>query len=151
MNPTKFAALAAGTALLSACATLESVEETLTEAVDDTYTAYLTGDQVPGGGDPDGYARVEVTVSGTLDNICYEISDLQGVTPTAAHIHEGGEGVSGPPVVAFEDNGGSWTGCIEGSAPVRDHIESVPSTHYVQIHTAEYPNGAIRGQLYDYD
>ncbi|WP_343343735.1 CHRD domain-containing protein [Sphingomicrobium sp. XHP0239] len=148
MTITKIAALAAGTALLGACAT---AQETLVENVDDTYTAYLTGDKVPGGGDMDGYARAEVTVSGTLDRVCYEIDEVRGVVPTAAHIHEGNEGQTGRPVVTLEDNDGTWSGCVNSDGPVRDHIERMPSMHYVQIHTAEYPNGAIRGQLYDYD
>ena len=151
MTITKLAALASGAAMLGACTTFGSLEESATEAVDDTYTAYLTGANVPGGGDADGYARAEVTVSGTLDNICYEISDVRGVMPTAAHIHEGREGVAGRPVVTLTMQDGKWAGCVEGTEAVQDHIENMPWMHYVQIHTAEYPNGAIRGQLYDRD
>ena len=142
--------MAAGTAVaaLAACST---VEETITEQLSETYTAYLTGDKVPGGGDADGYARVEVSISDNFDRICWEVDEVRGLTPTAAHIHMGAEGSNGPVVLPLEAEDGAWTACAEGSEWTQNRIEGNPSMFYVQIHTAEYPNGAIRGQLYDYD
>ena len=142
--------LAAGGAMatLAACST---VEETITEQLAETYTAYLTGANVPGGGDPDGYARVEVSISDNFDRICYEVDEVRGVMPTGAHIHMGAAGTNGPVVLPLKSEDGSWTACTEGTEWTQNRIEGNPSMFYVQIHTAEYPNGAIRGQLYDYD
>ncbi|MEN3972056.1 CHRD domain-containing protein [Sphingomicrobium sp. XHP0235] len=143
-------AIAAGTALtaLAACST---VEETVTENVSETYTAYLVGSEVPGGGDADGYARAEISVSDNLDRICWEIDEVRNVTPTAAHIHQGVKGATGGPVLELKAEDGMWTGCSEGTEALQNGIEAMPSNYYVQIHSAQYPNGAIRGQLYDRD
>ena len=148
MNITKILAVGVAGLAITACST---VEETVTEAVSETYTAYLVGSNVPGGGDMDGYARVEVSVSDNLDRICYEVDEVRNLTPTAAHIHAGAEGTTGSPVLTLKAEDGSWVGCNEGTEALQDGIEAMPSNYYVQIHTAEYPNGAIRGQLYDYD
>ncbi|WP_265528869.1 CHRD domain-containing protein [Sphingomicrobium marinum] len=142
------APIAASSALLAGCAT---IEETVTEQLAETYTAYLVGAEVPGGGDPDGYARAEVTISDNFDRICWEIDEVRGVVPTSAHIHMGARGTNGPVVMALEGEDGSWTACRDGGEWRENRIEGNPSMFYVQIHTAEYPNGAIRGQLYDRD
>lgn len=137
----------AGAALaLGGCATLE---EEVADALGETYTATLTGANEVGGGDPDGYGRAEVTVSDNFNQICWELKDIRGIGPiTAAHIHRGAAGVDGPPVFPLRvSNEGRWQGCTDGSEWTQDRIENNPSLFYVNVHTAEYPNGAIRGQL----
>ena len=67
---------------------------------------------------------------------------------TAAHIHRGARGVDGPPVFTLRrSDEGSYEGCTDGSEWTQDRIEGNPQDFYVNVHTAEYPNGAIRGQL----
>jgi hypothetical protein len=134
------------TSLLAACAT---AEEAAVEAVAETYNATLTGAEEPGGGDPDGFGEAEVTVADNLNNICWEIKNIRGIsTPTAAHIHRGARGVNGPPVFTLkQSNEGTWKGCSNRSEWTEDAIENNPSAYYVNVHTADYPNGAIRGQL----
>lgn len=141
----------AGFALLSAtalagCAT---VEESVVEHTAKTYRAVLTGAQEPGGGDPDGVGRAEISVADRADQICYDINDVRNIGPiTGAHIHRGAPGVNGPIVFTLKSaNEGGFKGCSSRSEWLEDQIEANPSAYYVNLHTAEYPNGAIRGQL----
>lgn len=141
------AALALGTALaLAGC-------ETVAESVDETYSASLSGAQeVPGPGDTDGSGNAEITVVDAVDNVCYEIN-VTGISPaTAAHIHRGATGVSGPPVVTLEaPTDGETQGCVQAPEAIADEIEANPAGFYINVHTADFPNGAIRGQLRDLD
>jgi hypothetical protein len=137
----------AGTALLGACATLE---EAAVEKTSETYKADLTGAQEPGGGDPDGYAKAEISVSDDLDQICWDINDVHGIGPvTGAHIHKGAPGVNGPVVLTLKmANEGGIKGCTSSSEWKEDSLKDNFRSYYVNVHTSEYPNGAIRGQLH---
>ena len=138
----------AATALmaLSGCATLE---EGIAEETSETYYTTLTGAQEVGGGDPDGYAKAEITISDEFDQVCWDINDVRNIgTVTAAHIHVGAAGTNGPPVFTLRKaNEGGWKGCADGSEWTQDRLEDNPERFYVNLHNAEYPNGAIRGQL----
>ncbi|HEX2793256.1 MAG TPA: CHRD domain-containing protein [Croceicoccus sp.] len=133
---------------LGACATLE---EEAVDATSDTYNANLTGAAEVGGGDPDGSGKAEVSISDAFDQVCYEIKDVTGIGPvTAAHIHYGKAGTNGPPVFTLtKSNEGRWQGCKDGKEWTENRLQGNPQDFYVNLHTAEYPNGAIRGQLYD--
>lgn len=144
----KFAltAVAASTLALGGCATLE---EAAADALNTTYRANLTGAQEIGGGDPDGSGTAEITIDDNFDQVCWSITDMRNISPvTAAHIHVGARGVNGPPVFPLtKSNEGTWKGCSKGAEWTQDRIEGNPENFYVNLHTAEYPNGAIRGQL----
>ncbi|RYE01909.1 MAG: CHRD domain-containing protein [Sphingobacteriales bacterium] len=131
---------------LVGCAT---VEEAVVEQTSDTYRASLTGAQEPGGGDPDGMGRAEISVADRADQICYDVNGIRNIGPvTGAHIHRGAPGVNGPIVFTLKEaNEGGFKGCSARTEWLEDRIEANPSAYYVNIHTAEYPNGAIRGQL----
>lgn len=139
---------AAGAFAVAGCAT---IEEELVDATSDTYHAMLAGANEVGGGDPDGMGRAEVSITKGFGQICWELKDVRGIGPvTAAHIHRGAAGVNGPPVFTLKpSNEGRWQGCSNGSEWTQDRIENNPGEFYVNVHTAEYPNGAIRGQLVD--
>ena len=148
MKAMKIAALAsiAGAIALGGCATLE---ETAAETTGETYRANLTGAQVVGGGDADGSAEAEITVSDSFDQVCWDINNIRGIDPaTAAHIHFGPAGANGPPVFTLgRANEGGWKGCKSGAEWTQNRLEGNPASFYVQVHNAAYPNGAIRGQL----
>ena len=127
--------------------------ETVAEAVDETFTARLTGaEEVPGPGDPDGTGTADVTIIDATDNLCYELKVANIAPATAAHIHRGARGVAGPPVVTLEPpTDGEQDKCMVAPQAIADEIEANPSNFYVNVHNAEYPNGAVRGQLIDLD
>ena len=137
---------AAAALALAGCAT---VEEGIAEQTTKTYRATLTGAQEPGGGDVDGAGRAEISISDNFGQICYDLNDVKGIGPiTAAHIHRGAPGVNGPVVFTLKPaNEGGYKGCTGGSEWTQDRIENNPEAFYVNVHTAQYPNGAIRGQL----
>lgn len=147
MNRRSIPIVAGAAALaLAGCAT---VEEAAVEATSTTYHANLTGAQEVGGGDPDGAAKAEVSVAQNLDKICYDINGIRGLGPiTAAHIHHGAAGENGPPVITLATAPeGGFKGCVDAPDWLQDAMKSNFNDYYVNIHTSEYPNGAIRGQL----
>jgi hypothetical protein len=109
----------------------------------------LTGAaEVPGPGDPDGSGTAGITVNPGQAEICYSL-EVSGIAPaTAAHIHVGTVGVAGPIVVPLEPpSDGASDACAAvdrelALAIIKDH-----ANYYVNVHNAEYPAGALRGQL----
>ena len=106
--------------------------------------AMLTGKAETPKGDPDGAGTAEVKINGK--SVCWEFTPSKVTTLTAAHIHKGGPGVAGPVVVPF---GGAYKskGCTTTTAAVAAAIKKTPGAYYVNVHTAKYPAGALRGQL----
>ena len=137
-----------GAAALAGCAT---IEEEVVDATSDTYRAHLMGSNEVGGGDPDAMADAEVSVSDAFDQVCYEVKNVTGLPEvTAAHIHYGRAGTNGPPVFTLvKSNDGRWQGCRDGAEWTENRLQGNPQDFYVNLHTAEFPNGAIRGQLTD--
>ena len=144
----RLAVLAAGAAALalSAC----NAGETVADVVGETHHADLTGAaEVPGPGDPDGSGRAEVSTVDASDNLCYEIKDVKNIAAvTGAHIHRGEVGAAGPPVVTLENpSDGHSKACTRVDGGLADEIKNNPERFYVNVHTSEFPDGAIRGQL----
>jgi hypothetical protein len=112
--------------------------------------------EVPGPGDPAGSGAASVTflIVDALDatpagaQVCWDISS-SGITAVAGHIHPGAVGVANPPVIKFEDAAQKFlpSGCSDVSGVLAAQIVAAPATFYVNLHTAAFPNGAIRGQL----
>lgn len=113
-------------------------------------TATLSGAaEVPGPGDPDGSGMAHIRLNQGQGRVCYELHVADIATATAAHIHAGDASSSGGVVVGLSAPAdGSATGCVEGVD--RDLIKDIrqnPQNYYVNVHNAEYPPGALRGQL----
>lgn len=114
------------------------------------FSITLTGAaEVPGPGDADGAGTADIRLNQGQNQVCFELSVSNIATATAAHIHEGVEGASGPPVVTLPAPGpdGTSKGCIDASADLIKRIRQTPENFYVNVHNAEFPNGAVRGQL----
>ena len=113
--------------------------------------AELTGGvtEVPAPGDPDGKGTATVTLDAAKGEVCYDVK-VEGIAaPTAAHIHEGAAGAAGPPVITLDPAKiGQGEDCLTGQKEADvERIGANPSGFYVNVHTADYPGGAVRGQL----
>jgi hypothetical protein len=103
-----------------------------------------------GAGDPDGSGLATLTVNPGQNEVCYELSVEDIMLPAiGAHIHEGDAGENGPIVVELipPDASGVSSGCEEVSRELALAIIQDPEGYYVNVHTSDFPNGAIRGQL----
>jgi hypothetical protein len=102
-----------------------------------------------GAGDPDGIGGATVLVTPT--QVCAGIVVTGLTTPTAAHIHQADRRHNGPIVVPLtapaSGNPGSSSTCVAVSAQLSLALRSNPGAFYVNVHTADFPNGAMRGQL----
>ena len=110
----------------------------------------MTGIQeVPGPGDPDGNGTVELRVVPSRGSVCWNLYARAIAPATAAHIHRGTAGSAGPPVVTLTtpDANGRSQGCAEVDQQLVRHMSMAAQDFYVNVHNAEYPQGAIRGQL----
>ena len=109
----------------------------------------LTGAaEVPGPGDPDGTGTASLTLNHGQGEICFELT-VTGIAPaTAAHIHFAPVGVAGPVVVPLTPpTSGSSSGCVSADRDLVKAIIQNPENYYVNVHNAQYPAGALRGQL----
>lgn len=118
------------------------------------FGAVLSGDEVvPGPGAPDGSANVGGTLWPKLPPneqgsfVCANSGNAQGAErPFTAHIHAAPAGETGPVVATLEfGEFGSACGAIDKKV-LRDITENFDE-YYFDIHTAEFPDGAMRGQL----
>ncbi|MCA1600862.1 MAG: CHRD domain-containing protein [Acidobacteria bacterium] len=109
----------------------------------------LTGAaEVPGPGDPDGRGRAVITLNQGQNEVCFKLTVSNIAPATLAHIHSGGPTVAGPAVVTLTaPTGGSSKGCVSASADLIKDIRQNPRNYYINVHNAEFPDGAVRGQL----
>jgi CHRD domain len=129
-------------------------------------SAYLTGTQEvdadgPEAGDPDAKGTATF-LSVNETTLCYGFTLRGAATPTEVHVHKGAIGTNGPVVLAFANvpknaagapsgDPGASAGCKtaantseqQAMARIRRH----PERYYVNMHTAAFPDGAVRGQL----
>ncbi len=113
------------------------------------FTTTLEGaNEVPVAGDPDGTGSATVRINPGQGELCYELS-VSGIAPaTAAHLHEAPAGSAGPVIVNFQaPTGGSSNGCVSIGRALALEIIKAPSDYYVNVHNAQFPGGALRGQL----
>ena len=109
-----------------------------------TLTAVLSGANEPTGGDADGTGSFSAMVDADDGDFCYTLKADKIAAVTMAHVHSGAAGANGPPVVTValtDDN------CMAIEPDVLRAIVAHPENYYVNIHNAEFPGGAIRGQL----
>jgi hypothetical protein len=114
-------------------------------------TATLTGAaEVPGPGDADGSGTASVRLRLGQGQICFRLT-AAGITlpAAAAHIHVGLPTEAGPIVVPLvpPDATGVSSGCVNVARTLVRAILTNPSGYYVNVHTSDFPAGAIRGQL----
>jgi len=109
----------------------------------DNFSFVLTGSQ-----------EVPPTGSTSIGNCSADLSDDAGslaiqcrnsiLNPTAIHLHDGPPGVDGPVIFDFPP-----AGAFSGAAPLTPRLvaDFAAGFLYLNIHSADFPDGEIRGQL----
>ncbi len=116
-------------------------------------SAALTGAAEVAPGDPDGSGSAHLTLNSGQEAICFDLEWNNIAAPTRAHIHRAHAGQNGPVVVFFFDLVVSppipvtQSGCVDVPRDLVKEIRQNPEAFYVNIHNADFPGGAIRGQL----
>lgn len=113
------------------------------------FTVEMTGAaEVPGPGDPDGSGTATFRVNPGQGRVCYTLSVADIEPATASHIHFGSADMAGPVVVGLTaPAGGESSGCADVDRELALAIIRDPGAYYVNVHNAEFPAGAVRGQL----
>jgi hypothetical protein len=140
--------LGCGALALSSC---QTVEEEVTEVVGNNFEAIMLGaNEVPVTGDPDGWGKARISINDATNQVCTDLEVRDIATVTAAHIHRGSVGQVGEPVINLDrpDDDDSNDCDTVGDALV-DSIRNNPGAFYVNVHTPDYPDGALRGQIVD--
>lgn len=135
---------------------METTDEMGTMGVTCLYAELAGENEVPGPGDEDGYGVAFVSIDPASDTVCYEVAVANITLPAAAqHIHVNAAGLSGDVVIPFPtapDAEGMASGCT--TADVEGLLEAIvttPEGYYVNVHTSDFPAGAVRGQLMNWE
>ena len=115
------------------------------------FTAALSGaNEIPGPGDADGTGSSVVRIDPSTNTVHWAILVENIGAPVAAHIHRGGADVAGPVIVNFApvfSNGAAAGSVTAVASSIIDEILANPAGYYVNVHTGDFPGGAVRGQL----
>ena len=104
--------------------------------------------EVPGPGDANGNGEFSGWFDPAMGRICYTLGVGSLASPTMAHIHRGDAQTAGPVVVALANPVHDISDTCTPAAPALiSEIVANPSAFYVNVHTTQYPKGAIRAQL----
>lgn len=105
--------------------------------------------EAPGPGDPDGSGVAYLWLNQGQGTIEYELEvENIGTNVTGAHIHRAAAGSPGPVVVPLSAPvSGSSSGTAMVDADLIKEIRKYPERFYVNVHTSQFPAGAVRGQL----
>lgn len=110
-----------------------------------TFTATLNGSNEV----PPNASTATGSATLTFDNTSKTFTltnTFTGITLTAAHVHKGAVGISGPPVFHLTD----LISPIQYTSPAltaEQEADLKANLYYINLHTEAYPDGEIRGQL----
>lgn len=111
----------------------------------------MTGaEEAPGPGDPDGSGTATFTFNRGLEQVCFTLEVQDILLPTiGAHIHVAPPGEPGPIVIPLTAPGadGTSSGCVSADRELIKAITKDPGSYYVNVHTTDFPAGAVRAQL----
>ncbi|OCC23029.1 hypothetical protein MB02_12650 [Croceicoccus estronivorus] len=110
-------------------------------------SATLDGASETAGGDADGSGAFFAEIDPDSGDLCFTLTVKDIADVTGAHVHVGAAGSDGDVVTPLNVTGEDGDECVALQHDVAKAIVADPSGYYVNVHNAEYPKGAIRGQL----
>lgn len=142
----------AGVALLATGVVAQALTTTEEAVLPRIRLARLTGAVEVPPGDTDGSGLATFIIDPARGQLCYSIVVSDIVLPAiGAHIHAAQAGVAGPIVVPLTapDANGASAGCVGGlDSQLLSAIKSHPRQYFVNVHSTDFPAGAVRGQLH---
>src|SRR2546423_2533675 len=114
------------------------------EASPSTFIANMTAEEVqPVPGPPGAKGTAKIVADQDAHQVCYKLT-YDGLGPmTAAHIHRGEKGMTGPVTINLDIN----ADCVNPAPAEIKALVDWPDGYYVAIHTIAFQqNGAVRGQ-----
>ncbi|WP_421838982.1 CHRD domain-containing protein [Novosphingobium sp.] len=133
--------------ILSSCAAALALAPVAASAETVVLTANLSGANEVGGGAPEGNGAFRVEINTDTGDFCYTLYGEKIAAPTMAHVHTGAAGANGAPVITMDVTGKGSDMCIAVEPDKLKPIIANPAGYYVNIHNADFPGGAVRGQL----
>lgn len=113
-----------------------------------TLSAEATADQETQGGREGASASGMFRVDTDAGEFCYDVSATDLDDAAAMHIHVGGAGEDGDIVIELDAAQiGAGETCTDTDAGVLEDILADPEGYYLNVHTPDFPAGAVRGQL----
>jgi CHRD domain len=110
----------------------------------------IAQDGTRGAGDRNGAGSFSAVIKNTA--LCYGLAVRDIEDPIAAHIHRGGRNTNGPIVVPLTapetGDPGNSSNCRTLNRRLIGQIRRNPGRFYVNVHTDDFRDGAIRGQLF---
>lgn len=115
----------------------------------DHFSADLTGATgAQTAGDPDGRGTAVLDLIPERSELCLTLQSSDIAPVTSVHLHAGAVGVSSPELASFtEPTAESPAACVTVSDQLIQEIRREPANYSVDVHTTEFPDGALRGQL----
>jgi hypothetical protein len=114
------------------------------------FSVALTGEAETPAGEPAGTGTATFHLRRNQGQVCFTMQ-VQAITlpSVGSHIHSGAAGTAGPIVVQLRapNSSGTSSGCVTASRAVVNQILGNPTGFYANVHTTDFPGGAVRGQL----
>jgi hypothetical protein len=83
------------------------------------------------------------------NQLCYTVRAVVGSPPIEAHLHKAGAGANGPTILWLKAGTevGQRANCVDVPPELLKDLLANPAGYYVDVHTYDFPNGAVRGQI----
>jgi hypothetical protein len=95
-----------------------------------------------------GSGKIELDIKPRHHQVCYQLI-LKGIkSPTKLHLHKGAIGVNGDLALELNPPAGRVSrGCVSAAPDLIRDLRQNPANYYVNVHSTQFPKGAVRGQL----
>jgi len=109
--------------------------------------ANLRGSPETSGGEVDGSGRAQISLNVAKRKACWSLRVAGIGKPLSAHVHQAARGEDGPVIIPLGARY-SARGCVIAPRRSIRAVASNPGSFYVNVHTHDFLNGAVRGQLH---